>query len=548
MSDYVWLNEMSQSFLDEDYLLPGQSVDDRVRIVGRKAEEIIGIEGVADKIVHAVKRGWFSLSTPIWTNFGNDRGLPISCFSSYVDDTMESILTTQAEVGMMTKHGGGTSAYFGKVRPRGSSITNNGKSSGAVHFMSLFESLMNVISQGSTRRGSFAAYLPIDHGDIEEFLTIKSEGAKIQNISFGVCVPDYWMEEMIDGDPDKRKIWAKVISSRMNVGMPYIFFTDNVNKGTVDVYKDKAMQITNSNLCSEILLPLAPDESFVCDLLSMNAATYDEWKDTDAVETAVILLDAVMTEFIDKARQIPYMERAVKFAERHRALGIGVMGWHTLLQQKMIPFESMEAKYLNVELFKKIRDDSYEASARLATILGESELLRGYGRRHTTTMAIAPTKSSAFILGQRSQAIEPYRTNYDVQDRQKGKFTVKNQQLEALLESKGKNDRATWDSIIKNFGSVQQLDCLTDHEKDVFKTYSEISQREVIIQAAQRQKFIDQGQSLNLMIHPSVTAKEINALYIEAWKLGIKTLYYQYSVNAAQQFSGNLRSCKSCEA
>lgn len=548
MTEYAWLNEMSQQFLDDGYLLPGQTTPDRVRKVGDSAEEILGIPGISDRVVEAVSKGWFSLSTPIWTNFGTDRGLPISCFSSYISDDMESILWTQAEVGMMTKHGGGTSAYFGKLRGRGSDIRDNGKSAGSVNFMQLFQTSMEVISQGSTRRGNFAAYLDIDHPDVEEFLTIKSDGSKIQHIQFGVCVPDSFMEGMIAGDVDRRRIWAKVIDSRNKVGMPYIFFTDNVNNNTVDVYKDKQLKIYGSNLCTEILEPTSEDESFVCCLLSMNAAEYDEWKGTHAVDTAVCLLDAVTSEFARKARGIPFMDRAVKFAERHRALGIGVLGWHTLLQRRMIPYESMEAKYLNVELFQHLQAKSYEASARLADLLGEPELLKGYGRRHTTLMAVAPTKSSSFILGQVSQGIEPYRTNYDVHDRQKGKFTVKNPQLEALLESKGRNDRKTWDSIMKNFGGVQHLDFLTDLERDVFKTYAEISQREVIIQAAQRQKYIDQGQSLNLMIHPDVPVKDLNALLIDAWKMGIKTFYYQYSINAAQKLGGDLRSCRSCEA
>ena len=311
MNDYIWLNDLSLKFLEKDYLLEGQSVDSRVKVIAQTAERILNKKGFADKFINYMKKGYYSLSTPIWTNFGTARGLPISCFGSYIDDSMESILKTHAEVGMMTKMGGGTSGYFGNLRPRGSKIKDNGESSGSVHFMQLFDNLVNIVSQGKTRRGNFAAYLPIDHKDINEFLTIKSEGSPLQDISFGVCVPDKWMNEMIDGDMEKRKVWAKVLECRANVGYPYIMFIDTVNNGVPDVYRDKQLKVSASNLCSEICLHSSNTESFVCDLSSMNILYYDEWKNTDAVETLTYFLDAVMSEFIEKAKQIPYMERAV---------------------------------------------------------------------------------------------------------------------------------------------------------------------------------------------------------------------------------------------
>ncbi len=548
MSDYRWLTDLSRQFLERDYLTPGQSVDNRVDVICNTAEKILRKPGFAKRFKENIKKGWYSLSTPIWTNFGTNRGLPISCFGSLIDDTMESILHTHAEVGMMTKHGGGTSAYFGKLRGRGAPIKQNGESSGSVHFMSLFENLINVVSQGTTRRGNFAAYLPIDHRDISEFLGIRSEGHMIQDLSFGVCVPDAWMEEMIAGDAEKRKIWAKVLESRNNKGYPYLFFTDNVNKNTVDCYKDKGMFISHSNLCTEIMLPDYVDESFVCDLSSMNILYFDEWKDTDAVELLVYFLDAVMTEFIEKAKKIQFMERPVRFAERHRALGIGWLGYHSYLQSKMIPFESMEAKFLNMSIAKTIKEAAYKASMRMAEEYGEPEVLKGYGRRHSVLCAIAPTKSSAFIMGQVSENTEPNRTNIVIKDLQKGKYTMRNVYLEEVLAKYGKNDEVTWSGILKHGGSVQHLDFLTKHEKDVFKTFAEISPKEIIIQAAQRQKYIDQGQSINLMIHPSVSVKDVNALVIEAWRMGIKSLYYQYSVNAAQAFARNILACASCEA
>ena len=1118
-SKYRWLTEMSQQFLERDYLVKGQTVDQRVDMICDTAEKILKKPGFAAAFKENIQKGWYSLSTPVWTNFGNDRGLPISCFGSYIADTMESIAFTWAEVCMMTKMGGGTSGYFGDLRHRGSTIKDNGESSGAVHFMQAFDNLINVVSQGKTRRGNFATYLPIDHPDIEEFLKIRTEGFAIQDLSYGVCVPDAWMEEMIEGDAQKRKIWAKVLESRSNTGYPYIFFVDNANNNTVDCYKDKQMRINHSNLCvtgdqrvvsdrglktakelheeggelqlfdnekrvsassmklvekdadvykvtlengmshtitayhklvtsehdnlnrevktikacsdlkigdriaiqthkglfgnidmpkeafllglyqadgtqhkdtimldiwendfdledeiqtyfneihykykcdsyivenqfgntqstrkrepatfhecsrtlsgvrkrrlsartlkkalnfekgyvpdwiweanektqwqyvrgllyadgtvhvsksqgepiqlslasidkdflleiqvlfanlglqnslrilreageqtfpdnktyaskdcyrliignkndalsiekntgflsrkgiciedriyrdntkkfykiasiehvgkedvycctvdseehlwvcngfvthncTEIMLPNNEEESFVCCLSSMNILYYDEWKDTNAVELMVCFLDAVMEEFIEKASKIEFMQRTVNFAKRHRALGIGWLGWHSYLQSKMIPWESMEAKFANVEIAKNIKTQAYEASAKLAQEYGEPDVCKGYGRRNSTLLAIAPTKScttpdtkfkdsdlnnidyfefakrggldlhdimsievefdneqivkyrydemikversgenitimacniaendilnssmptvkkikktekqwfelnpsvkiftdnginecnrfyfngfeptfeltfedgckykftgnhrlknienqwihidnidvgfisnnklklidkkyvgilptmdmevpdvhyyvlsngihshnSAFIIGQVSEGIEPDKTNYYIKDLQKGKYTIKNLYLDKLLKEKGKDTEEIYNSILSSGGSVQHLSFLSENEKAVFKTFAEISPKEIVIQAAQRQKYIDQGQSLNLMIHPSVSIKDVNALVIEAWRLGIKSLYYQHSVNAAQSFTRSILSCANCES
>lgn len=540
-----WCNEFSREFLSRGYLLPGQTAEERLHIIAQRAEAILGIYGFADKFLSNMSKGWYSLSTPIWANFGTGRGLPISCFGSHISDTMESILRTQAEVGMMTKLGGGTAAYFGDLRGRGALIGENGVSSGAVHFMQLFETLLTVVSQGSTRRGNFAAYLPIEHHDVKEFLNIRTEGNAIQDTSFGVTVSDAWMNNMITGDKENRDIWAKVIESRINTGYPYILFTDNIKKGAPSVYSD--MPIKSSNLCSEIMLPTNENESFVCDLSSMNILHYDDWKDTDAVQTLTYFLDAVMTEFINKAENIPYMDRAVTFAKRHRALGVGWLGWHSYLQKHRIPFESMTAKYHNAAIARNIQENTYAASEELGKMFGCPLYLQGHNRRNSTLMAIAPTKSSSFILGQVSEGIEPNRTNYYIKDLQKGKYTIKNPYLENVLSDHSMNNTETWQSIMQYGGSVQHLDFLSDEERSVFKTFGEITPKEIVIQAAQRQKYIDQGQSLNLMIHPSIPVKDINALLIETWKMGIKALYYQIGVNAAQQFSRDILNCVSCE-
>jgi len=546
---FYWLNEDSKEFLREGYLIEGVEPKERVRQIAKNAEEILDEDGFADRFYDYMSRGFYSLASPIWANFGLDRGLPISCFGSYMEDNMESILYTHAEVGEMTKLGGGTSGYFGEIRPRGSPITNNGKSNGSYSFTELFDTAINVVSQGETRRGQFAGYIDVEHDDLEEWLNIKTEGDPIQDIFYGVIIGDEWFQEMVDGGDKKRQKWAKIIETRINIGVPYIIFRDNMNDGRPQVYKDRDYEINASNLCTEIALPATTDESFVCCLSSMNALHYDEWKDTDAVETLTRFLDAVMEEFIQKAEEIQFMERAVRFAKRHRAVGIGVLGWHSYLQSNMIPFDSMEAMQKNEEIFRTIKENSYEASEELADEFGEPEVLEGYGRRNTTTMSVAPTKSSSVILGQVSPSIEPLKSNYFVRDGAKLKSTQKNRFLQAILEERGKDEREVWDSIASRDGSVQHLECLTDEEKEVFKTFAEIPQMAIINQAAQRQKHIDQAQSLNVTIDPSeVSVKEINQLYIEAWKKGVKSLYYQNSVNAAQKFSRNILECKACES
>lgn len=545
---FEWLNEESRTFLERGYLQDGVTPEQRIKQIAEHAQSILGYEGFADKFFDYMSKGWFSLSTPVWCNFGLDRGLPISCFGSYINDSVDSIMYTSAEIGMMSKYGGGTSAYFGKVRGRGEKIKNNGESSGSVHFMRMFDTLIDIVNQGSARRGSLAVYQDVEHKDIEEFLEIKKEGNPIQNLFTGVCVGDEWLSDMINGDMEKRLIWAKVLESRSENGVPYIIFRDNANNNKPQVYKDKGMDIHASNLCSEIFLPSNETESFVCCLSSINLLHYDEWKDTDAVEVLTFFLDAVMEEFIQKSENLPFMERPHNFAKNHRALGLGVLGWHSLLQSKMIPFEGLASKRLNKEVFRLLDEKTMEATKKLAEDFGEPEVLKGYGQRNTTRLAIAPTTSSAFILGQVSQSIEPLRSNYYIKELAKRKFVCKNKFLEKLLEEKGLNDRETWLSIMKNDGSVQHLSELSQEEKDVFKTFKEISQLEVIQQAAQRQEHIDQGQSLNIMIHPVTPTRELNGLILEAHKLGIKGLYYQHSINAAQEFSQSLMSCTSCEA
>ena len=555
---FEWLNDNSRKFLAAGYLGDGVSAEERIANIAKRAEDILQIPGFADKFYYYMSEGYYSLASPVWSNFGKKRGLPISCFGSHVDDDIGNILYSQSEVGMMSKLGGGTSGYFGKIRGRGAAIKNNGEASGAVHIMRLFESMVDVVSQGSVRRGRFSPYLPIDHADIMEFLEIGTEGNPIQELTHGVTVTDDWMQEMIDGDTEKRTVWAKVLQSRGEMGYPYIFFTDNANNGAADVYKDKALPIYASNLCTEIMLPSDHNWSFVCVLSSINLLHYDKWKDTDAVETMVYFLDAVITEFLEKLESYKdspnlddrqtflFMERAYNFAKENRALGMGTLGWHSLLQSKMLPFDSQEAHNLNTEVFKALKDKSYKASEQLAEKFGEPAVLKGYGRRNATLNAIAPTTSSAFILGQVSQGIEPIWSNIYVKDIAKIKTTIKNPFLVTLLKEKGMDTQEVWRDIRDRDGSVQHLDFFSENEKEVFKTYSEIDQLAIIYQAANRQNHIDQGQSLNIIVHPDMPTKDVNKIHVTAWKLGLKSLYYQHSMNAAQKFKQK-KECTSCE-
>ena len=546
--DFFWLNDDSRTFLSRGYIDGDKTAEERIRDIGEAAADILNSYEFSDKFCTYMARGYYSLSSPVWSNFGTTKGLPISCNGVYVEDRMESILGKTAEIGMQTKMGAGTSAYLGSLRSRGSAINTGGTADGPVHFANLLETTVDIIAQGNVRRGSCAVYLDIESPDILEFLDTREEGSTIQNLSLGVSIGDDWMQSMIDGDADKRNVWARVLRKRRESGYPYLFFKDTVNNNKPQVLKDKERTIWASNLCSEIALPSAHDESFVCNLASMNLLTYDEWKLTDAVETMITFLDAVMTEYIRKTRGIQFMESSHNFAVRWRALGLGQLGWHSYLQSKGIPFESFDAMLLNAEIAKTIKERSIQASQDLAQKYGEPEGMKGYGLRNLTVAAIAPTTSSSFILGQVSPSIEPLASNYFTKDLAKGKFTYRNPYLKDVLAKYEQDNEETWVSILKRGGSVQHLDFLTQDEKDVFKTFSEISPLIIVQQAAARQKHIDQAQSLNILIHPDVSAKDVNALLIEGWKLGVKTFYYQRSANPAQELVRDIMNCAACEA
>lgn len=542
--DYYWLNEDSRTFLSRGYI--SESAEDRIKEISKAAESILQIEGFANKFENYMSKGFYSLSTPVWINFAKDKGLPISCYGSYVDDSLYSMLESSTEIGMMSKYGGGTSAYLGNIRPRGSEIRTGGRADGPVHYSKLYDTAVDVCKQSEARRGACAVYLPVEHKDILDFLDIATEGNPIQNLQYGVTIGDAWMEDMKNGDSNKRKVWAKIIQRRVELGYPYIMFRDTSNRNTpyANIKHKHSTEIVASNLCSEIQLPSNSEESFVCCIGSINLLHWEEIVNTDAIEVYVQFLNAVINEFIQKSENLDGMRRAHNFAKNHRAIGVGVLGYHSLLQSKLVAFESLAAKQINHAIFKRLKEKCDNASIELYKSNPQKYKCIRDNYANTTLIAIAPTKSTSFILGQVSMSIQPIKSNYFVNDLAKIKTVYKNPYLEKELQKYGLDTDEIWNSIMKKDGSVQHLDFPT---KEVFRTFSEISPKEVVLQAAQRQKYIDQAQSLNLSIDPSVSAKDINLLYMYAHEEGVKTLYYQYSKSSAQEFSRNILECKSCE-
>lgn len=547
-ADFAWLNDVSRRFLAQDYLLPGQTPESRIAQIADEFARRSGDRQRADAFYQYMSRGWYSLSSPVWSNYGLTRGLPISCFGSYVEDDMRSILRTHAEIGMMSKLGGGTSVYLSPLRPRGAPIRDNGHSSGSVHFALLFDTAIRVISQGSSRRGECAAYWDVTHPDVPEALTIRTPQSDIQKLSYGLCLPDEWMHGLIRGDRAKRELWARILRARVQTGYPYLIWTDTANRAAPPEYARAGLRIHHSNLCSEIMLSDGPDESFVCCLSSLNMLYYDEWKDTDAVAVLVDFLDTVLDDFLDKARGEFGLERAVRFAERQRALGIGQLGWHSYLQARRVPFDSPAATGLAVQTSRTIREQALAASRYLAARRGEPYYLTGSGRRHMTLTAIAPTQSSSTILGQVSEGIEPLIANVAVKDKQKLKYTHVNPQLLELLRSRRQDTPDVLDSILKADGSVAHLDFLSEHEKAVFRTVRELSPLAVVRQAAARQPYVCQAQSLNLFVDPGSDPKAVNELYLTAWRSGLKSVYYQKNVSAARELARDLTACGACQA
>lgn len=514
-------------------------------------------EKLSEKFFDLMWKNWLCPASPVLSNMGTTRGLPISCFSNFVDDSVAGIMGAVYETAIMTKNGGGVGSHWSAVRPRGSKITGNGKSDGVIPFMKILDSTIVGISQGGVRRGAGAAYLDIEHGDFDEFINMRRPAGdpnrQCLNLHHGVCVSDKFMAKVHAGDKEARRRWTEVLRSRLETGEPYIFFSDNVNNANPECYKRADLTVHGSNICTEITGFTDAMHSFVCCLSSMNLVRFDEWKDTDAVYYAIYFLDAVMEEFILRAREIEGMEKAVRFAEKSRMLGLGVLGWHTLLQEKSLSFDSMDAYLLNNVIFKHMKTEADRASTDLAEMFGEPELLKGLKRRNSHTIALAPTASNSIISGGPSPSIEPWPGNAFAQKTAKGTFLSKNKVLEKVLEEKGQNTDEVWRSIIQKEGSVQHLAFLTAEEKKVFETAREINQFVLVKLAAARQKWIDQAQSLNLFFPANVDPKYFNEVHLHAHEQGVKTLYYCRSSSVLKGDSGfkeykrELSECSYCE-
>lgn len=550
-----WMEDVGYKTLCGGYLLPNETPRQMYTRVAEAAASYYPDDPMlVEKFFNIMWKNWLCPASPVLSNMGTNRGLPISCNTVHVGDNLDSIFMKNHELAILSKNGAGVGIYFGDIRGRGTQIKGNGKSEGVVPWAKVFDTTTVSVSQGSTRRGASAIYLPIEHLDIEEFINIRRPTGDVNrrclNINHGITISDEWMNSMIAGDKEKRKLWMEILKARVETGEPYLFFTDNVNKNNPECYKQNGLEVKSSNICTEITLYTDPEHSFVCCLSSLNLVRWDEWKDTDTVNLTVRFLDAVLSEYIKKTENMKGMEASRLSAVKGRAIGIGVLGWHTLLQEKRFPFDSFDSMQLNAIIFKNIHKKANEETSILAQELGEPEWCQGFDRRNTHLIAIAPTVSNSTISGGYSAGIEPVSANVFTQKSAKGTFIRKNTVLEKLLESKGQNTPEIWKVINEQNGSVQSLSCLTANEKEVFLTAREINQHAIVKLAVQRQKWVDQAQSVNLFFAFNSSAKYIHEVHLIAWKNGLKTLYYLRSdgVIKSDLASRTENDCKACES
>ena len=536
------------------YLLPGESPRDAYMRVSTAVARRLYKPEMAEMFFDYIWKGWLNLASPVLSNTGTDRGLPISCFGIDVGDSIADIGGKNLEMMLLAKHGGGVGIGVNMIRPAGSKITGNGTSDGVVPFCKIYDSTILATNQGAVRRGAASVNLNIEHKDFDEWLEIREPKGDVnrQSLNLHQCavVGDKFMRKLEAGDPESRKRWGKLIQKRKATGEPYILFKGNTNKANPRAYKTNGLKVHMTNICSEITLHTDESHSFVCCLSSVNLAKYEEWKNTDLIYHAIWFLDGVLEEFLQRAKGLKGFENSVRSAEKGRALGLGVLGWHTYLQQKGIPFEGMQAQFETRRIFSQIKIESERASRDLAEVYGEPLWCRDTGYRNTHLRAIAPTVSNSKLSGNVSPGIEPWAANVFTEQSAKGTFIRKNKELIKVLRKVGINNSDTWNKILEDKGSVQGIDeldeygyiqgklCkLSDSEteikqygydkvKDVFKTFKEINQLELINQAGIRQQYIDQSVSLNLAFPSVATPKWINQIHLEAWKKGIKTLYY----------------------
>jgi len=536
--------------LSRGYLLENETIEEMYRRIAKRAAERLNRPDLEEKFFdYSYNKGWLCFSSPVLANMGTSRGYTISCFSLQLGDSVDDIYSAFHEAAMLTKGGGGLGIDASTVRGTGAPIKNNGESAGIIPWLKVLDSAMLATSQGNTRRGSAAAYLDINHVDIEDFIAMRLPKGDVnrqcQNLHHAVVIDDAFMRKCASGDAKAVALWKEIMYNRLISGEPYITYKDNVQKADPVWYKDKNLSSKISNLCNEINLHTDAEHTFVCCLSSLNLALRDEWEHTDLVETAVYFLDAVMEDFIQSATGKPGMERAVRHAVKGRPLGLGVLGFHTLLQKKGMPFDSLPTKFLNKIIFKDIHEKADAASRKLALEYGEPEWLKGHGRRNSHTTAIAPTATNSIVAGQVSPGIEPFEANIFTHKTAKGNFVVKNKVLEELLESMGKNTSDVWERIIPR-GSVQDLEFLTDEQKAVFLTAREINQFAIIDLQADRTPYVEQGVSLNLFFtYPSKDALEADPtlnkkvaqyfsdVHKSAWLKGVKGLYYCKSESAS---------------
>jgi len=549
-----WANtEIYVKTISKGYLLPGEKPKDAYWRVATRVAQRLDKPQLATKFFDYIWKGWLNLATPVLSNTGTDRGLPISCFGIDVADSIYDIGNKNLELMLLAKHGGGVGIGINQIRPAGSNISGNGTSDGVVPFAKIYDSTILATNQGSVRRGAASVNLNIDHKDFDEWIEIREPKGDVnrQSLNLHQCavVGDKFMRKLQDGEPDARRKWGKLLQKRKATGEPYIMYKGNVNKNNPEMYKKNGLKVHMTNICSEITLHTDENHSFVCCLSSVNLARYNEWKDTDLVYTATWFLDGVLSEFIQKAKNMRGFENSVASAEKGRALGLGVLGWHTYLQQNGIPFEGMEAQFETRKIFSQLKIESERASRDLASEYGEPLWCRESGFRNTHLRAVAPTVSNSKLAGNVSAGIEPWAANVFTEQTAKGTFIRKNNELVKVLRKAGINNKDTWDKIMEDGGSVQdikELDkwCYLDGKmvlceeitngdrekvypvKDVFRTFKEINQMDLVKQAGVRQQYIDQGVSLNLAFPSIASPKWINQVTMEAWKQGIKTLYY----------------------
>jgi ribonucleoside-diphosphate reductase alpha chain len=549
-----WANtEIYVKTISKGYLLPGEKPKDAYWRVATRVAQRLNKPQMATKFFDYIWKGWLNLATPVLSNTGTDRGLPISCFGIDVADSIYDIGSKNLELMLLAKHGGGVGIGINQIRPAGATITGNGTSDGVVPFTKIYDSTILATNQGSVRRGAASVNLNIDHEDFEEWLEIREPKGDVnrQSLNLHQCavVGDKFMRKLEQGEPDARRKWGKLLQKRKATGEPYIMYKGNINKANPDMYKKNGLKVHMTNICSEITLHTDENHSFVCCLSSVNLAKYNEWKSTDLVYTATWFLDGVLSEFIQKAKNMRGFENSVASAEKGRALGLGVLGWHTYLQQNGIPFEGMEAQFETRKIFSQLKIESERASRDLASEYGEPLWCRESGFRNTHLRAVAPTVSNSKLAGNVSAGIEPWAANVFTEQTAKGTFIRKNNELVKVLRKAGVNNKETWDKILEDGGSVQDIKELDkwcylegkmvlceeitngDREKvypvkDVFRTFKEINQMDLVKQAGIRQQYIDQGVSLNLAFPSIASPKWINQVTLEAWKQGIKTLYY----------------------